>query len=155
LTLLIVVDLSIYPSAFFSFVMAVGLYFVRRQRSKLGIGRADFKAWHVAVVFTVFVNLFLLIMPWCKCSGFYPFLETWLTTSRPAKERCERRRRQLLVCNICGYWHWNLDILRALLCSVDLCPPQDWEVHRSTRKCCAGRWSHYAPFGQGAEREAR
>lgn len=46
--------------------MALGVYFIRRQRSKLGLQRnsAEFRAWDVAIVFFIAVQLFLLIMPW-------------------------------------------------------------------------------------------
>ncbi|KAI9692575.1 MAG: hypothetical protein M1822_006806 [Bathelium mastoideum] len=44
--------------------MAVGLYLVRHRRKKLGLGRSDFRAWDAALIFTILVNLYLLIMPW-------------------------------------------------------------------------------------------
>lgn len=66
---ILVVDLAIYPVAFFNFAMAVGLYLVRLQRRKVGLGRAEFKAWHVALIFTIIVNLFLLVMPWYPPRG--------------------------------------------------------------------------------------
>jgi amino acid transporter len=63
-----VVDLNSYPSAFFFFLMAVGLYLVRNQRKRLNIPESTkghrFRAWHIALIFTIFVNLYLLIMPW-------------------------------------------------------------------------------------------
>lgn len=69
-----VVDLANYPSAFFNFLMAVGLYAVRQRRKKLGVPRLStqeggFRAWHIAVVFTILVNLFLLVMPWYPPAG--------------------------------------------------------------------------------------
>ena len=60
-----VVDLAVYPSAFFLFLMALGLYLVRARRRRLGLSKREgFRAWDVAVVFTVLVNLYLLVMPW-------------------------------------------------------------------------------------------
>ncbi|EXJ93767.1 hypothetical protein A1O1_02160 [Capronia coronata CBS 617.96] len=64
-----VVDLSNYPSSFFIFLMALGLYLVRHRRKKLGVPalspkEGGFKAWDVAVLFTIAVNLFMLVMPW-------------------------------------------------------------------------------------------
>ncbi|EXJ92072.1 hypothetical protein A1O3_00622 [Capronia epimyces CBS 606.96] len=64
-----VVDLGNYPSSFFIFLMALGIYFVRYRRRKLGVPdlsskEGGFKAWHIAVLFTIAVNLFTLIMPW-------------------------------------------------------------------------------------------
>jgi hypothetical protein len=53
--------------------MAVGLYFTRRSRKRLNIPapskRASFRAWHVAILFTIAVNLFMLIMPWYPPTG--------------------------------------------------------------------------------------
>lgn len=61
-----VVDLGVYPSCFFNFLLAIGLYFVRYRRKKLGLPRqaSGFKAWEVALLFTIVVNLYLLVMPW-------------------------------------------------------------------------------------------
>lgn len=64
-----VVDLRVWPSAFFTFFMAIGLYIVRYRRKKLGlpplVSKEDgFKAWEVAVLFTIAVNLYVLVMPW-------------------------------------------------------------------------------------------
>jgi len=53
--------------------MAVGLYFVRFQRKKLNLPPPSkayrFQAYHVAVAFTILVNLYLLIMPWYPPTG--------------------------------------------------------------------------------------
>lgn len=59
-----VVDLATYPATVFNLFMAIGLYLVRRQRSKVGLGRSDFRAWDVALIFTIIVSTFMLIMPW-------------------------------------------------------------------------------------------
>lgn len=64
-----VVDLQVYPSAAFSFALAVGLYVVRFRRRKLGLPKSNFHAWDAAVIFTILVNLFLLIMPWYPPTG--------------------------------------------------------------------------------------
>ena len=58
------VDLRSYPQAFFDFAMAAGLLFLRWHRHKLGLPRGEFKAWDVAVIFTILVNIYLLVMPW-------------------------------------------------------------------------------------------
>lgn len=44
--------------------MAVGIYFVRRRRGKLGLPRAEFRAWDPVVIFNILVNLYLVVMPW-------------------------------------------------------------------------------------------
>jgi hypothetical protein len=57
------VDLGTYPAAAFNFAMALGIFFVRRRRSRLDLPEPDFKAWDIAIIFNIFVNLYLLIMP--------------------------------------------------------------------------------------------
>ncbi|KAK8199530.1 amino acid transporter-like protein [Phyllosticta capitalensis] len=64
-----IVDLQTYPSAVFFFLMALGLYFIRRQRSRIGAGRSEFRCWDAAIIITLAVNLFLLIMPWYPPPG--------------------------------------------------------------------------------------
>lgn len=59
-----VVDLQVYPASVFALFMAAGLYAIRYRRRKLGLARADFRAWDVSVIFNVAANLFLVIMPW-------------------------------------------------------------------------------------------
>ena len=59
-----VVDLQTYPAAIFMLFMTVGLYIVRYRRRKLGLPRAEFRAWDISVVFNIAANLFLVIMPW-------------------------------------------------------------------------------------------
>lgn len=49
--------------------MSVGIYLIRYQRKKAGIGRSEFRAWDVVVIFAILVNLFLLIMPWVPPTG--------------------------------------------------------------------------------------
>ena len=44
--------------------MAIGIYFVRRRRKQLQLERSEFQAWHIAIVFSVAINLFMLIGPW-------------------------------------------------------------------------------------------
>lgn len=44
--------------------MALGLYFVRWQRRTLGLSRPPFRAWQIAIIFTLLVNLFMLVGPW-------------------------------------------------------------------------------------------
>jgi hypothetical protein len=64
-----VVDLQNYPESVFFFAMAVGVYLIRRQRSKLGIERSEFKAWHIAVGLFILVKVLLLVMPWVPPKG--------------------------------------------------------------------------------------
>lgn len=64
LTVATVVDLAIHPAAFFNFITAIGIYTVRWRRSKLQVERSEFKAWHIAILFTLAINAFMLIGPW-------------------------------------------------------------------------------------------
>lgn len=59
-----VVDLQSYPSAAFNFSLAIGLYIIRYRRKRLNLPQPAFKAWDAVVIFNIFVNLYLLIMPW-------------------------------------------------------------------------------------------
>ena len=60
----LVVDLQTYPAAIFNLLTATGLYIVRNRRRKLGLGRAEFRAWDISVMFNIAANLFIVIMPW-------------------------------------------------------------------------------------------
>ncbi|OJD31604.1 high-affinity methionine permease [Diplodia corticola] len=64
-----VVDLQNYPDSLFLFLMAAGLYLIRRQRARLGVGRSEFRCWDAAVVFYLLVKVFLLVMPWYPPEG--------------------------------------------------------------------------------------
>ena len=59
-----VVDLNNYPTSFFYFIMAIGLYIVRQRRRKLNLPRSEFRAWDIAVIFLLASNLFMLVGPW-------------------------------------------------------------------------------------------
>jgi hypothetical protein len=59
-----VVNLAVYPSQAFSLALAVGLYLVRYERKKAGLARPDFRAWDVAIIFSILVNIYCLVMPW-------------------------------------------------------------------------------------------
>lgn len=64
-----VTDLSIYPSSFFAFLLSVGLFLVRYRRKKLNLPRPAFRAWDVTIVFTIVIQVFLLVMPWYPPNG--------------------------------------------------------------------------------------
>lgn len=66
---IVVVDLKTYPDAVFLFLMTAGVYIIRRHRSRIGVGRSEFRAWDAAVVLYLLVNLFLLVMPWYPPEG--------------------------------------------------------------------------------------
>nr|OQO22187.1 hypothetical protein B0A51_09242 [Rachicladosporium sp. CCFEE 5018] len=64
-----VVDLQNYPDSAFLFLMSIGLYFIRYQRKKIGIGRAPFKAWDIGIALYILTKVFLLVMPWYPPKG--------------------------------------------------------------------------------------
>ncbi|KAH8819833.1 amino acid transporter-like protein [Xylogone sp. PMI_703] len=64
-----IVDLQSYPGNVFLFIMTSGLFIIRYRRSKLGIPRAEFRAWNVAIIFSLAVNIFILVMPWYPPPG--------------------------------------------------------------------------------------
>lgn len=53
----------------FSALLAVGLFLIRRQRQKIGKTETEFRAWNIAAIFTVLVNIYLLAMPWYPPAG--------------------------------------------------------------------------------------
>ncbi|CAK7234978.1 hypothetical protein SCUCBS95973_009114 [Sporothrix curviconia] len=64
-----VVDTKIYPASIFALLMGAGLYIVRWRRARAKLPQPSFKAWHVAVIFNVLVNLYAIVMPWYPPSG--------------------------------------------------------------------------------------
>lgn len=69
LTKLAVTDLGVYPGSFFDFLMSVGLLIVRHRRKALNLPKPEFKAWDIAICFSILKNLYLLIMPWYPPAG--------------------------------------------------------------------------------------
>ncbi|TQN68468.1 High-affinity methionine permease [Colletotrichum shisoi] len=62
-------DLGVFPAAAFNLAMAVGIYVVRWRRRKANLPEPEFKAWHVVIIFTICIQLYLLIMPWYPPAG--------------------------------------------------------------------------------------
>lgn len=59
-----VVDLAVYPSNIFLLVLSVGVLVLRWRRKKAGLPAGDFKAWYIAIAFSILANTYLAIMPW-------------------------------------------------------------------------------------------
>ncbi|KAK4554628.1 hypothetical protein LTR86_008130 [Recurvomyces mirabilis] len=57
-------DLQVYPSSIFNLLMTTGIFVVRSNHKRLGLPEPQFKAWLPVLVFSVFVQLYLIIMPW-------------------------------------------------------------------------------------------
>ncbi|KAG7286728.1 hypothetical protein NEMBOFW57_009040 [Staphylotrichum longicolle] len=64
-----IMDLQVYPLSFFNVLMAVGLYLVRYRRKRLGLPRAEFRAWDPVIIFNIVVYVYLLVMPWYPPEG--------------------------------------------------------------------------------------
>jgi len=64
-----IVDLQSYPNNVFFFATTFGLFLIRRSRAKLGLPKAEFRAWLVAIIFSLAVNVFILVMPWYPPPG--------------------------------------------------------------------------------------
>ncbi|KAM0280648.1 hypothetical protein ACHAQH_003955 [Verticillium albo-atrum] len=64
-----VVSLKTYPDAMFYVAMAAGVYIIRRRRNRSNQPRPEFKAWHVAVIFFLLVQVYILVMPWFPPAG--------------------------------------------------------------------------------------
>jgi hypothetical protein len=64
-----IVDLQSYPSNMFLFAMTFGLLLIRRARKKAGISGVEFRTWSVVILFSLAVNIFLLVMPWYPPPG--------------------------------------------------------------------------------------
>ncbi|OLN96833.1 High-affinity methionine permease 4 [Colletotrichum chlorophyti] len=59
-----VVSLKTYPDGMFHFAMAIGVYLIRTRRKRAGLGRTEFKSWHVTVIFFILLQVYILAMPW-------------------------------------------------------------------------------------------
>ncbi|KAF3764180.1 amino acid transporter [Cryphonectria parasitica EP155] len=62
-------DLQVYPAAFFSLLLAIGLYLVRWRRGRLNLPRPVFRAWDACIILTILVAIFQLVMPWYPPTG--------------------------------------------------------------------------------------
>ncbi|KNG81099.1 high affinity methionine permease [Aspergillus nomiae NRRL 13137] len=64
-----VVDLSVYPTSIFNFLLVTGLLLIRWRRSKLNLPRPEFRSWAIAIGFALLANLYLLAAPWYPPTG--------------------------------------------------------------------------------------
>ncbi|KAE8135446.1 amino acid permease-domain-containing protein [Aspergillus pseudotamarii] len=64
-----VVDLSIYPSSIFNFLLVIGLLLIRWRRRKLNLPRSEYRSWAIAIGFALLANLYLLAAPWYPPTG--------------------------------------------------------------------------------------
>ncbi|KAH8699188.1 amino acid permease-domain-containing protein [Talaromyces proteolyticus] len=59
-----VVDLNTYPTTLFNFIVIGGLVLIRRRRRRLNLPTADYRAWDIAIAFSLLTNAYMLIVPW-------------------------------------------------------------------------------------------
>ncbi|KAG4269247.1 hypothetical protein FPRO04_12122 [Fusarium proliferatum] len=64
-----VVSLKTYPEGLFFLAMSIGLYIVRRHNKRVGRGPPEFKAWDVAAIFFILIQIFIIVMPWYPPKG--------------------------------------------------------------------------------------
>ncbi|KAK2623572.1 hypothetical protein QTJ16_007126 [Diplocarpon rosae] len=95
------VDLALYPNSVFLGLMAIGLFSIRRYRSRIHVGRAEFRAYDGVVVFYLAVQAFLLVMPWVPpAGGIYAGNVSFLYATAPIVGI-----GLLLFCGV-YYWVW-------------------------------------------------
>ncbi|TFK25641.1 high affinity methionine permease [Coprinopsis marcescibilis] len=64
-----IANLQSYPANVFMFLLTLGLFFVRKRRVSIGAPRSEFVAWNGVLVFTMLVNVYLLVLPWVPPVG--------------------------------------------------------------------------------------
>jgi hypothetical protein len=78
-------DLKSYPAGVFALLTTAGLLVLRHRRNRmgLGVGNEGFRAWSVAIYFSLLVDVFLLVMPWVPPSaqGIKSDVSFWYGTS--------------------------------------------------------------------------
>ncbi|KAF9005315.1 amino acid transporter [Hymenopellis radicata] len=79
-----IIAIQTYPAQLFQLALVLGVYLIRRRRSKAGLARPEFVAWDVALWLSIAVNLFVLIMAWVPPSAgeepfSFPYWVPWVT----------------------------------------------------------------------------
>ncbi|RAH61427.1 high affinity methionine permease [Aspergillus piperis CBS 112811] len=59
-----IVDLSIYPSNAFNFLLAIGILITRHRRQRLNFPPSGYRAWTISVYFAILSSLYMLVAPW-------------------------------------------------------------------------------------------
>jgi hypothetical protein len=49
--------------------MAIGVWIIRRRRTRNKIARSQFRVWDVALVFFTLIQVYVLVMPWFPPEG--------------------------------------------------------------------------------------
>ncbi|OAQ63949.1 high affinity methionine permease [Purpureocillium lilacinum] len=64
-----VVSLKTYPEAMFHFALAIGLWLVRRRRSRNKFPPSQFRVWDGFLIFFNLIQVYILVMPWWPPKG--------------------------------------------------------------------------------------
>ncbi|KIY61698.1 high-affinity methionine permease [Cylindrobasidium torrendii FP15055 ss-10] len=78
----LIVSIQTYPNRLFDLALVIGVYAIRRRRAKAGLPPPEYVSWHIALWFSIAVNLFVLIMPWVPPttnSYSFPYYVPWVT----------------------------------------------------------------------------
>ncbi|XRM40976.1 hypothetical protein ABZX51_004278 [Aspergillus tubingensis] len=59
-----IVDLAIYPSNAFNFLLAIGILITRHRRQRLNLPPSGYRAWTISVYFAILSSLYMLVAPW-------------------------------------------------------------------------------------------
>lgn len=65
----LVVDLQSYPANVFTFLLSFGVFIVRKKRKEAGAPPSEFRTWNAVLLFTLAVNIYLLVLPWVPPQG--------------------------------------------------------------------------------------
>lgn len=63
------VALQNYPQSAFFVLVAIAVFVLRRQRRRLGLPRAEYRAWTPCVLLCLASSVFLVVMPWVPPKG--------------------------------------------------------------------------------------
>lgn len=58
-----------YPESIFYFAMAIGVYIIRRRRSRNKMPQSEFRLWDVLLIFFILIQVYILVMPWFPPEG--------------------------------------------------------------------------------------
>ncbi|KAK2460340.1 hypothetical protein APHAL10511_007729 [Amanita phalloides] len=101
-----VLDLASYPHLIFYSVMCFGIWRIRKRRSIAGLLPSEFQAKNIYVLAYLFVNIFLLLMPWVPPEPGQADVSFWYATY------CVVALLLLAVCGI-YYWFWIIFLPRV------------------------------------------
>ena len=133
----LIVSIQTYPSRLFDLALVVGVFFIRRRRAKAGILRPEYVAWKVALLFSILVNLFVLV----RLSSHGESGVLMATIDNALGPPGQRRRAFLLsVLGALGLRHRGAHFLFPLLVRMDPHTPTDLWVQDLRRNHQARQW---------------